>query len=109
NIAHKIFLQQPDYLGVWGEQSYLFARLLQKLPADKIFVIGSPRFEVYRQEHPSKEEARRRLNLPLDKPVLLFAGAGVVFDEVSLIEEFESAAARGLWDKEILLLYKPHP
>ncbi len=109
NIAHKIFLQQPDRLGVWGPQAYLFARLFQKIPADRIAMLGTPRFEFYRSHARPKGEARSEWSLGADQTVLLFAGSGVAFDEVSLIEEFERAAEDGRMPKNVVLLYKPHP
>lgn len=109
NIAHKIFLQQPDFLGVWGPQAYLYARLLQKVPAKKVKLIGAPRFELYRKHKMSRQEAREKLGLPQDKTILLFAGAGIVFDEVSLIEEFEQNHSRNSKVSNTLMIYKPHP
>ncbi|MCC6278372.1 MAG: CDP-glycerol glycerophosphotransferase family protein [Oligoflexia bacterium] len=109
NIAHKVFLQQPDWLGVWGEQGYLFARLMQRVPAQKIFTIGNPRFETYVNSKVSKDEARQTLGIDPEKRVLLFAGAGVVFDEVSLLNELELACEKGKLPQDLLIIYKPHP
>ncbi len=109
NIAHKIFLVQPDLLGVWGEQGYLFARLLQKIPVDKIVNVGTPRFEAYRTVKASRIEARKQVDFPEEKRILLFAGAGVAFDEVSLIEEFEKGCRDGTLPSDLYLVYKPHP
>ena len=109
NIASKVFLQKPDFLGVWGEQGYLFARLLQKIPAKKIVTIGAPRFVNYSKRVLSKVEARHQLQLPQGKRLLLFAGCGVVFDEVSLVEEFEEACRNGNLENDLFLIYKPHP
>ena len=109
NIAHKVFLQQPDRLGVWGEQGFLFARLFQKVPVKDIVTLGSPRFESYRNFSMSKTEARRKLDLPETARILLFAGAGVVFDEVSLIEEFDQAMNEGDLPADLYMVYKPHP
>ena len=109
NIAHKAFLQKPDLLGVWGEQGYLFARLFQRIPAKNIVTVGSPRFENYHRIFVEKDEARFKLALPNDKKIIMFAGAGVVFDEVSLIEEFEGACRKGILPPNLLMVYKPHP
>lgn len=109
NIGTKVFLQKPELLGVWGEQGYLFARLLQKIPAEKVINVGTPRFEHYRKGCVTKSEARRRLGLSAEKRIFLFAGAGVAFDEVSLIEEFEAACRDGVLPADLLLVYKPHP
>lgn len=49
-------------------------RLLSLLPGVKTAVIPMPVFNMLASERVSKKEARRRLGLPLDVPVLLFFG-----------------------------------
>ncbi|MGH8758998.1 MAG: hypothetical protein ACREVW_05715, partial [Burkholderiales bacterium] len=102
----KAFFETPPYLGVWGEQGFLIARLMHGIPSHRIFVIGAPRFEVYRRRPISREEARQRLNLPADRRVLLFCGAGVPFDEVSLLEELDRAIETGQLPRNLLVVYK---
>lgn len=109
NLNTKSFLEVPPYLGVWGEQGFLIARLMHGVPPHRIFVIGSPRFEIYRRSHPTRKEARVRLNLPGDRRIVLFCGAGVAFEEVSLLEELDHAIANGRLPKDLLIMYKPHP
>jgi len=109
NIAHKVFLQEPDQLGVWGEQGYLFARLFQRIPVKNIVTIGMPRFEAYRSARISKLEAKRKMGLPEKSRVILFAGSGVAFDEVSLVEKFEQAVTAADLPADLYMLYKPHP
>jgi hypothetical protein len=105
----KAFFETPPYLGVWGEQGFLIARLMHGIPSHRIFVIGSPRFEIYRRRPISREEARTRLNLPVDRRMLLFCGAGVPFEEVSLLEEIDGAIETGQLPRNLLVVYKPHP
>ena len=49
-------------------------RLLSLLPTVQATVVSMPVFDMFASERISKEEARRRLGLPLDVPVLLFFG-----------------------------------
>ena len=109
NLNTKSFLEMPSYLGVWGEQGFLIARLMYGIPAHRIFVIGAPRFEIYRRKHPERREARARLNLPPDRRVLLFCGAGVAFEEVSLLRELDEAINSGHLPGDLVVVYKPHP
>ena len=109
NLNTKSFVEPPPYLGVWGEQGFLIARLMHLIPPHRIFIIGSPRFEIYRKLRPSKTQARKILNLKEDARVLLFCGAGVSFEESSLIIELEEAIAGGAIPHDVVILYKPHP
>jgi len=109
NLNTKSFLEVPPYLGVWGEQGFLIARLMYRIPPYRIFVIGAPRFEIYRRRQPTRLDARARLNLPADRRVLLFCGALVPFEEVSLLEELDAAIIDGRLPQDLLVVYKPHP
>lgn len=109
NLNTKAFFERPPYLGVWGEQGFLIARLMHLIPSHKIFVIGSPRFEIYRRLCPTRSEARAYFGLPDQGRVLLFCGSGVAFEESSLIHDLEKAIQDGILPKDTLVLYKPHP
>lgn len=108
NLNTKSFLETPPYLGVWGEQGFLIARLMHRLFPHQIFIIGAPRFEIYRRRV-AKAEARRLLGLPNDARMLLFCGSGVSFEETSLIEELDAAISDGRLPGDLHVLYKPHP
>jgi hypothetical protein len=108
NIALKGFFEVPPYIGVWGEQSFLIARLLHKIAAHRIFVIGTPRFEIYRETFLDRRAARRELGLPEKGRTLLFCGASVAFDETSLIEELDKAIEDGMFGHDVHVFYKPH-
>ncbi len=109
NLNTKSFLEVPPYLGVWGEQGFLIARLMYLIPAHRIFVIGAPRFEVYRGAIPGRREARADMGIAPDARVVLFCGAGVSFEEVSLLDELEDAIENGALPRDLVVLYKPHP
>jgi len=108
NIALKAFFELPPHIGVWGEQSFLVARLLHRIPANRIFVTGTPRFEMYRQSLPDRAAARRALGVPKSGRLLLFCGASVAFDETSLLEELDQIIEAGELGADIHVLYKPH-
>lgn len=109
NLNTKSFLEVPSYLGVWGEQGFLIARLMHLIPAHRIFVIGAPRFEIYRRSVLNRAEARTRLGLPADRRILLFCGAGIAFEETSLLEELDAAIDEGRLPRDLFVVYKPHP
>ncbi len=109
NLNTKSFLEMPPYIGVWGEQGFLIARLMHLIQPHRIFVIGAPRFEIYRRAQVSRQAARDNLGLQQDGRVLLFCGAGVAFEESSLIEDLDAAIEDGRLPADIHILYKPHP
>jgi hypothetical protein len=109
NLNTKAFFERPAFLGVWGEQAFLIARLMHGFVPPQIFVVGSPRFEIYRGSRPTRAEAQAALNLPANRRVLVFCGAGVPFEEVSLLDEFDAAVSDGRLPPDLLLVYKPHP
>jgi hypothetical protein len=109
NINTKSFLETPPYLAVWGEQGFLIARLMHRISPHRIFVVGCPRFEIYRTLKPTREEARRALGLETGSITLLFCGAGVSFEETSLLEELDGAIESGRLSADVTILYKPHP
>lgn len=109
NIAGKLFFQQPEFLGVWGQQGYLMARLFQDIPDERLITVGTPRFESHLRSTLTQTEARKALEIPEGSRMLLFAGSGGAFDEVSLLEEFESAMAAGTLPSDLVMYYKPHP
>jgi hypothetical protein len=109
NLNTKSFLEIPPHLAVWGEQGFLIARLMHRISPHRIFVTGSPRFEIYRRLRPSRNEARRAVGIPADGQALLFCGAGASFEETSLIEELDAAIEAGRLPRNLMILYKPHP
>lgn len=99
----------PDYIGVWGYQSRMFAEKIHQLDTERVFHIGAPFADRFREpQTASADDIRRQLALPLDKPVLLFAGNIWSFNEVRNLKLLEEAIER----KELpdcCILYRPHP
>ncbi len=58
NLSSKTaFIENPDYLGVWGTQSVGFAKDIHQMTNDKIRIMGTPRFDVY-TEYLKKNQIR---------------------------------------------------
>jgi len=107
-LATKTFLEQPSNLAVWGEQSFLIARLMHNIPPHRIYVTGTPRLEGY-NTFLDKKEARKKLKLPLDAKILYFCGSSVPFDEVTPINKIIQAISDGILPSNTIVLYRPHP
>lgn len=105
----KVPTSDAAYFGVWGDQSWYFARLVCRYPASRLKVIGSPRFETYAKHRVCKCEARRALGLRESDLVLLFGGATAAFDEPRALEQLDRAIGDGILPANLVVLYKPHP
>lgn len=109
NLNTKSFLEKPPYLAVWGEQGYLIARLLYQFPAYRTFVTGAPRFEIYKRNTMTAASAREQYGWSSAKRHILFCGAGVPFDELTLLAQLDKAISAKMLPSDIHILYKPHP
>lgn len=98
---------KPDIVCVWGQQMYEMCIGPHMIPEEKVKIAGVPQYEVYKKKI-STAEARRRLNLPEDKKILLFAGIGETYDEMSVLKEIDGLLGTEL-PSDILVVYRPHP
>jgi hypothetical protein len=108
NVAMKTFMETPDYLAVWGEQSFLIARFIHNISPYRLFVTGTPRFDGYRNPI-DRLAARRKLHLPLDRHLILFCGTSIPFDEHSALCTLGAAAEAGQLDMDTTIYFRPHP
>jgi CDP-glycerol glycerophosphotransferase (TagB/SpsB family) len=110
NASSKgLLYHQPSIIGVWGEQSRKHVIDIQRVPAERVHVIGAPHYETFKQKVPEGPEAlRARWGLPIDVPILLFAGTFRPFDETALLLELDERIESGLFPR-VHVLYRPHP
>jgi hypothetical protein len=105
NLSSKsIFPRDPEYLGVWGAQSRDHAKDIHGISADRVFLLGTPRFETY----------YRSRTLPRSGPFAfryaLFCGSFLPFDELSALRRLDSAIEdKGDGLGGLKLVYRPHP
>jgi len=105
NLSSKSILWiKPDFIGVWGQQSYNHAMSIQSFRSDQIFILGTPRVARYFLErfNPAKSH--------FDFPYVLFIGTLLNFDEISVVnilaKEIESNTK--LY-RDLKIVYRPHP
>lgn len=100
----------PDYMGVWGYQSLVFAQKIHNMPPEKIFYAGAPFTNTLKT--PSVKplpEIRKELKLPEDKRVILFAGGGGKnFNESCNLKLLDRAIEAGTLSNTCVF-YRPHP
>lgn len=102
NLSSKgVFPILPDYLGVWGPQSLVDAVTIQGMPAHRVILLGSARYEDYLA--PGNATAS-----PFPHKYILFAGATTPCDEIGPLRIFEEILERsGMADVKVV--YRPHP
>jgi CDP-Glycerol:Poly(glycerophosphate) glycerophosphotransferase len=99
----------PDRLVVWGEHSKQVAHERLGIPLDHLLAFGAAQFDVYRR--PPKEAPaayRKRLGVPADRRILLYAGSSKGLDETAHLLALERAIERGEL-QNCSVLYRPHP
>lgn len=96
NLSSKNFIYaEPDFFGVWGEQSLYHLRTIQRLSKTVVKIVGSPRsVHKYKIGKPHVGATKR----------VIFAGDGVASQDFNIIDSL----CRFL-DGSVELIYKPHP
>jgi hypothetical protein len=112
NLCSKSrFPIEADYFGVWGEQAKGHAIKMHQIDPTKIYLTGTPRFDVYKNYKSQKIALQEKYQKVLDFPYILFAGCWPAFDEIEVLE-----ILNGLIEKysnslppKCKILYRPHP
>lgn len=99
----------PDRLVVWGEFSKKYAMQYLRIREEAIECFGAAQFQIYRQPPAETiEEIKHRFGVPLDKKIILYAGASKGAHETQYLRMLEEGIERGhLPDCHVL--YRPHP
>jgi hypothetical protein len=106
------FLEPPDALMVWGEDSRDHALAYHGYAPDRVVVTGAPHFDVYGPAFPAepRHEFLARRGIPPDKRVLLFAGTTVSYwsEEPEQLRALSRLIEEGEL-KDCVVWYRPHP
>jgi hypothetical protein len=100
-FSKTVFPISPNYVGCFGAQSADFGSKLHGIPRDHFLLVGSARFDVYREL--SKME---------DRKIILFAGSSMPEDDekiVALIDEVRVQRKNVVEFDEFTWRYRPHP
>tara|TARA_B110000967_G_C18902071_1_gene576776 strand:- start:11667 stop:13121 length:1455 start_codon:yes stop_codon:yes gene_type:complete len=112
NLCSKSrFLIEPDYLGVWGNQAISHAEKFHKIDSSRVFLAGTPRFDVYQNYKNNEDELKEKYQEILNFPYILFAGTWPKFDEIGALEVLNDLVDKykKLLPKNCKILYRPHP
>lgn len=115
NLSSKsIYINPPDYLGVWGQQSVEHAEQIHHIPANRVFKIGTPRFESYFSTVQNTIAHGTRPESPYPFNYILYVGCCIEFDEISSLKALDTCLVEHNQHPEqannpLKLVYRPHP
>ncbi len=102
NLSSKIILDNlPDRIAVWGAQTKLHAKKIQKMNANKIKILGSARSESLFSERNKKHKSRY-------KNYILFLGSAWAWDEEGVLTRIDNFLTKNKI-KNLQIIYRPHP
>lgn len=107
NISSKTILKiLPDFMTVLGPQSKRHAYQIQNMASDKVFDIGTPRFDEYRNNKSNSNVTRAKKNPTIN---ILYLGSALPHAERSLIYQLVEIHKTIGQKNKIQFHYKPHP
>lgn len=111
NLSSKsVFMYPPDYLGVWGQQSVNHAEMIHHIKNDRVFCLGTPRFENYYALNDALMKSMVPQS-PYDFPYVLFVGCSIAFDETTALHCLDEGLKKYNLgrDNPLKVIYRPHP
>lgn len=104
NLSSKsVFVDKPDFIGVWGVQSVEHAINIQNFNKDNILILGTPRYQHY------FDTRNIKLTSPYKTKYILFVGTALEFDEPSVLYRIDDILSSNELFKSIKIVYRPHP
>lgn len=112
NLSSKsVFLYQPDYLGVWGQQSVEHAQEIHQIQPNRVFKLGTPRVEDYFEAVQRMLAQGEKPDSPYEFPYALYLGCSIPFDELTSLHllDRELVQINQYREQPLKLIYRPHP
>lgn len=99
----------PEYVGLWGEQSKRLSMRYTGLREQSISFIGAAQFEDFRDDPEfTRDELLARLRLNTGDRYFIYAGNARSFDDLHILSLLEAAIDRGDLPPT-RIVYRPHP
>jgi len=99
----------PDWLFVWGEQTFRHAMKYMNISSDKIKKFGAAQFDLFREKPAlSRNEFCSLNNVDEDKRILLYAGSSKGADEFEHLKFLEGLIESN-YINNVAVIYRPHP
>tara|TARA_B100000963_G_scaffold187057_1_gene162766 strand:- start:54181 stop:55599 length:1419 start_codon:yes stop_codon:yes gene_type:complete len=105
-LVFRIPLEIPNFLAVWGEQSFSFSVGLHEIAPFRIFPTGPLAFDIYRNNKITKENARKNLDLPINGKIIAVCLSDIVFDDIFLVNEINKHLNTGTFSENTYFYFK---
>lgn len=96
SLSSKNFIySEPDFFGVWGEQSLSQLKTIQRFNFSQGVILGNPRaLEVSAANKSPKQSVKK----------IIFAGDGIGLEDLNILTRIAA-----LPSKDVQIIYRPHP
>jgi len=105
-LVFRIPLEKPDFLAVWGEQSFSFSVGLHKISPYKIFPTGPLAFDIYKNNNINQKSARKNLNLPENGKIIAICLSDIVFDDIFIVKKINELLKNSFFSKDTYFYFK---
>ena len=104
-----LVVKPPDYLAVWGEQTLKHAVDFVGMAPERVRILGSAQFDVYRQQPTkSREQLCSELGVHDDVKLILYGGSSKSVNEIDHLRLLDAAVASGELPG-CHIVFRPHP
>jgi hypothetical protein len=104
NLTSKsVFPFNPDFLTVMGEPCRQHANAIHGIDTDQIWVLGLPKFEVFRQ----KKSPNKRVQNSVF--TVLYLGFSLQHNEIRVLNKIYKALLSKHGENNFRVIYRPHP
>lgn len=99
----------PDWLLVWGEQTFRHAVDFAGMPPERTVKFGAAQFEAHKQAPKMTRQEFCDINgIDRELPILVYAGSSKGTREIDHLLQLDMAIESGALPK-MVILYRPHP
>lgn len=104
NLSSKsVLFEFPSFIFCFGEQSRDFAHTIHRFPRNRVFPIGSARFDVYQN---------MTLKTDRDRKCILVAGSSLAMEDFSILDALDQIIQDISMNSSLTnynFVYRPHP
>ena len=105
----RAVIGKPDWLLVWGKQTYNHSLKYMRMSEKNIIKFGSAQFDIYNSiPKYNKKQFRKYYGLDNNTNIILYAGSSKGTNEIKHLELINNAIQNDVI-KNTIIIYRPHP
>lgn len=105
-LVFRIPLEKPDFLAVWGEQSFSFSVGLHEISPYRVFPTGPLAFDIYKNNQIKKKTARQKLGLPINGKIIAVCLSDIVYDDIFLVKKINKLLINKAFSDDTFFYFK---